>query len=125
MARSVRIPLRGERLPRLTQPNGKPLNNQQMGQSIDNWINAVFAEELRTTAFLDVNTRRQVRLATSIGDMDTFVEEFNKGFANTSQLSTSKPTKQGKEAFDATWTNRPRLKKVSREGRIVFIPKQR
>lgn len=124
MARRSRTPAAGERLPRLTQSNGQPLSNQELGQNIDNWIDSVFTEELRTIAYLDVNTRRQIRLATGIGDMDAFVKEFNNGFANTSQLSTNKP-KQGKEVFGETWTNRPRLKKISREGRIVYIPKQK
>ena len=122
--RPIRIPVTGERRPRLTQPNGQPLSNQQLGQNIDNWVTEVFTEELRTIAYLDVNTRRQIRLATGIGDMEAYVKEFNNAFANTSQLSTNKP-KQGKEVFGETWSNRPRLKKVSREGRIVYIPKQK
>ena len=116
-----RVPIAGQRYPRLTQ-NGQLLNNQQIGENIDNWINTTFEEELRLTAFLDVNTRRQIRLATGIGDMETYVEQFNNGFAQTSQLSPNKSI-QGKEAFGETWTNRPRLRKVSIEGRIVYKPK--
>jgi len=111
---------RGQRLPRLTN-NGQLLNNQQISQNIDGWIGAVFQEELRMTAFLDINTRRQVRLATGIGDMEAYAEQFNKGFAQTSQLSRNKAN-PGKEAFGETWTNRPRLRKISTEGRIVYQP---
>jgi len=113
----------GQRYPRLTQ-NGQLLNNQQIGQNIDNWINNSFEEELRLTAFLDVNSRRQIRLATGIGNMKTYTEQFNNGFAQTSQLSADKSI-QGKEAFGENWANRPRLKKVSVEGRIVFKPKNK
>jgi len=111
---------RGQRLPRLTN-NGQLLNNQQISQNIDGWIGAVFQEELRMTAFLDINTRRQIRLATGIGDMEAYAEQFNQGFAQTSQLSRNKAN-PGKEAFAETWTNRPRLRKVSTEGRIVYQP---
>lgn len=120
---NIRIPLQGSRYPRLTS-NGQLLNNQQIGQNIDQWINTVFEEELRMTAFLDVNHRRQIRLATGIGNMTTYVEQFNNGFAQTSQLSPQKSV-QGKEAFGETWTNRPRLRKISIEGRIVYQPKGR
>lgn len=118
---SIRVPTVGQRYPRLTQ-NGQLLSDQQIGQNIDNWINVIFEEELRMTAFLDVNSRRQIRLATGIGNMDTYVEQFNNGFAQTSQLSPNKSI-QGKEAFGETWTNRPRLRKISIEGRIVYKPK--
>lgn len=125
MARSrIRVPLQsGERLPRLTQ-KGQILSNQEIGKNIDDWITSVFTDELRLTAFLDVNTRRQIRLATGVGDMETYIDQFNKGFADTSQLFADK-SKTGKEAFGETWSNRPRLKKISVEGRIVFIPKQK
>lgn len=108
-------------MPRLTE-NGRLLTDQQLEKNIDGWIDGILEEELRMTAFLDVNTRRQIRLATGIGNMDTYVDQFNKGFADTSQLSPEK-AKPGKEAFGEPWVNRPRLKKISREGRIVFIPK--
>lgn len=112
---------RGERFPRLTQ-NGQLLSNQQIGQNIDNWIDTAFEEELRLTAFLDVNTRRQIRLATGIGNMEAYVDQFNNGFAQTSQLSPNKSI-QGKDAFGEAWTNRPRLRKISIEGRIVYKPR--
>jgi hypothetical protein len=117
---SIRVPTRGQRLPRLTQ-DGRLLNNQQISANINNWVDSVFQEELRMTAFLDVNTRRQIRLATGVGDINAYVEQFNNGFAQTSQLSPDK-AKPGKEAFGETWTNRPRLRKISREGRIVYQP---
>ena len=117
---SIRVPIRGQRLPQLTQ-NGQLLNNQQIGKNIDGWVENVFTEELRMTAFLDVNTRRQIRLATGVGDISAYVEQFNNGFAQTSQLSPDK-SKPGKEAFGETWTNRPRLRKISIEGRIVYQP---
>ena len=117
---SIRIPTRGQRLPQLTQ-NGQLLNNQQIGQNIDGWVSSVFQEELRMTAFLDVNTRRQIRLATGVGNIEAYAEQFNNGFAQTSQLSRNKAN-PGKEAFGETWTNRPRLKKISIEGRIVYQP---
>ena len=122
MARSpsIRIPRRGERLPRLTE-RGVPLSEKEIGKNIDNWVDSVFQEELRMTAFLDVNTRRQIRLATGVGDIGAYVEQFNNGFAQTSQLSPNK-SNVGKEAFGETWTNRPRLRKISVEGRIVYRP---
>jgi len=121
MARaSIRVPTRGQRLPRLTQ-NGQLLNNQQIARNIDGWVDGVFQEELRMTAFLDVNSRRQIRLATGVGDINAYVKQFNNGFAQSSQLSRNKAN-PGKEAFGETWTNRPRLKKVSVEGRIVYRP---
>jgi hypothetical protein len=124
MARSstIRVPIAGQRYPRLTQ-NGQLLNNQQIGQNIDNWINGAFEEELRLTAFLDVNTRRQIRLATGIGDIETYVEQFNNGFTKTSQLASKDKPIQGKEAFGEAWPNRPRLKKISLDSRIVYIPR--
>lgn len=118
----IRVPIH-ERLPRLTE-GGKLLSDKEIGGNIDNWIASIFADELRMTAFLDVNTRRQIRLATGIGNMEAYVEQFNKGFADTSQLYTDK-SKAGKEAFGEAWTNRPRLKKISIEGRIVFVPRQK
>ncbi len=121
MARpSIRVPTRGQRLPQLTQ-NGQLLNNQQIAKNIDGWVDGVFQEELRMTAFLDVNSRRQIRLATGVGDINAYVKQFNNGFAQTSQISRNK-SNPGKEAFGETWTNRPRLKKVSVEGRIVYRP---
>lgn len=122
MARSpsIRVPTRGQRLPRLTQ-DGRLLTDQQIGENINKWIDGVFAEELRLTAFLDVNTRRQIRLATGVGDMGAYVEQFNNGFAQTSQLSPDK-AKPGKDAFGEAWINRPRLRKISVEGRIVYQP---
>lgn len=115
---------RAGKLPRLTQ-KGKLLNPAEIASNINNWIDDEFAEELRLTAFLDVNTRRQIRLATGVGDIDTFVGEFNSGFANTSQLATDPgvKTKSGHQAFGEVWTDRPRLKKISREFRVVFRPK--
>ena len=106
--------------PKLTD-KGKILSPDQVGKNIDNWIASEFEEELRMTAFLDVNTRRQIRLATGVGDMKTYVEEFNKGFSNTSQLSIEedKP-KAGEEAFGEPWQNRPKLRKISQEYRIVY-----
>jgi len=123
MARNptIRVPIAGQRYPRLTQ-NGQLLNNQEIGKNIDNWITSAFEEELRLTAFLDVNTRRQIRLATGVGDMEAYVEQFNNGFAQTSQLSANKSI-QGKDAFGEAWNDRPRLKKISVEGRIVYKPR--
>src|SRR6185503_8508684 len=120
MARNptIRVPIAGQRYPRLTQ-NGQLLNNQEIGKNIDNWITSAFEEELRLTAFLDVNTRRQIRLATGVGDMEAYVEQFNNGFAQTSQVSGKKSI-QGKGAFGEAWNDRPRLKKISVEGRIVY-----
>ncbi|MEG4915748.1 hypothetical protein [Microcoleus sp. B7-D4] len=100
------------------------LSDQQIGKNIDSWVDGVFGEELRLTAFLDVNTRRQIRLATGVGDINAYVEQFNNGFAQTSQLSPDK-AKPGKEAFGETWTNRPRLRKISVEGRIVYQPQKK
>jgi hypothetical protein len=117
---NIRAPGRGQRLPQLTQ-NGQLLNNQQLGKNIDGWVDDIFQEELRMTAFLDVNTRRQIRLATGVGDIEAYADQFNNGFAQTSQLSRDKAN-PGKEAFGETWTNRPRLRKVSVEGRIVYQP---
>jgi hypothetical protein len=107
-------------LPQLTQ-NGQLLNNQQLGKNIDGWVDDIFQEELRMTAFLDVNTRRQIRLATGVGDIAAYADQFNNAFAQTSQLSRDKAN-PGKEAFGETWTNRPRLRKISVEGRIVYQP---
>ena len=122
MARSsIRVPTRGQRLPRLTSSNRRVLPPQAVGKAIDNWIDESLEDELRLTAFLDVNTRRQVRLATGIGDMNAYVDQFNKGFADTSQLSPEK-SKRGKEAFGEAFINRPKLKKISIEGRIVYQP---
>lgn len=115
---------RGGRLPRLT--NGvQMLSNQEIANNIDGWINDELEEELRLTAFIDVNTRRQIRLATGVGDMETFVGEFNNGFANSSQLSTDTEakSKSGEQAFGEAWTDRPRLKKISQEYRIAYRPK--
>ena len=109
-------------LPRLTE-KGKLLDNKQIAQNIDNWIDKEFEEELRMTAFLDVNTRRQIRLATGVGDMESFVEEFNKGFTSTSQLSPKQKSKPGQEAFGEPWQNRPKLKKVSQEYKVTYRPK--
>jgi len=121
MARpSIRVPTRGQRLPQLTQ-NGQLLNNQQIAKNIDGWVEGVFQEELRMTAFLDVNSRRQIRLATGVGDINAYAKQFNNGFAQSSQLSRNKAN-PGKEAFGETWTNRPRLRKISVEGRIVYRP---
>lgn len=101
------------------------MSNQEIGSNINNWIQDEFEEELRLTAFLDVNTRRQIRLATGVGDMETFVGEFNNGFANSSQLSSDSEVKakSGEQAFGEAWTDRPRLKKISQEFRIVYRPK--
>lgn len=118
-----RTPTTGQRLPRLTQ-DGKALSNKEISKNIDNWIDEVFAEELRLSAFLDVNTRRQIRVATGIGNMSNFVDQFNNGFQSTSQLSAKKPS-PGKDAFGGDWVDRPRLKKISVEGRVVFIPRQK
>lgn len=113
------------RNPRLTGKDGLPLSSQEMGKNIDNWIESELEETLRLTAFLDVNTRRQIRLATSVGDISEFVEEFNNGFVNTSQLASEEDVKgaKGKEAFGEAWSDRPRLKKISTEYRILYRPK--
>jgi hypothetical protein len=100
------------------------LNTKEIANNINNWIEDEFEEELRLTAFLDVNTRRQIRLATGIGDIDAFVEEFNKGFANSSQLSPQKSS-PNTGAFGEPWSDRPKLKKISQEARIVFRPKRK
>lgn len=112
------------RLPRLTNKS-KLLSDEEIAKNIDGWINDELEEELRLTAFIDVNTRRQIRLATGVGDMETFVGEFNNGFANSSQLSTDAETKSksGEQAFGEAWTDRPRLKKVSQQYRITYRPK--
>jgi hypothetical protein len=111
------------KLPRLTR-QGRSLSPQEQAENINNWIQDEFEEELRLTALLDVNTRRQIRLATGVGDMDTFVDEFNQGFANSSQLlpEKSNPTKG---AFGEPWSDRPKLKKISQEARITFRPKRK
>ncbi|WP_293134624.1 hypothetical protein [Microcoleus sp. bin38.metabat.b11b12b14.051] len=106
--------------PRLTDKKGKMLSPEQAGKNIDNWVEGEFEEELRMTAFLDVNTRRQIRLATGVGDMKSFVEEFNKGFSNTSQLSIEDKPRAGEEAFGEAWQNRPKLRKISQEYRINY-----
>jgi uncharacterized phage infection (PIP) family protein YhgE len=116
-----RIRARGQRLPQLTQ-NGQLLNNQQISENINGWVEDVFTEELRMTSFLDVNTRRQIRLATGVGDINAYIEQFNNGFSGTSQLLSTDKAKAGKEAFGETWANRPRLRKISIEGRIVYQP---
>ncbi|MCC3532480.1 MAG: hypothetical protein JGK21_31440 [Microcoleus sp. PH2017_22_RUC_O_B] len=72
-----------QRRPKLTQ-KGRLLDNQQISKNIDNWVETEFQDELRMTAFLDVNTRRQIRLGTGVGDMEVFNEEFNNGFSGTS-----------------------------------------
>jgi hypothetical protein len=99
-----------------------PLSAQEMANGINNWIEDELEEELRLTAFLDVNTRRQIRLATGVGDIETFVNEFNQGFANSSQLlpEKSSPTKG---AFGEPWSDRPKLKKISQEARVVYRKK--
>lgn len=114
------------RRPRLTQ-NGRLLSNQQLAKNIDNWIEAELEEELRLTAFLDVNTRRQIRLGTGVGDIKTYVDQFNDGFSGSSQLSTSQTqkSKKGQVAFGEPWKNRPKLKKVNQEYQIAYKPKQK
>ncbi|MEK0186496.1 hypothetical protein [Microcoleus anatoxicus] len=122
---AIRRTGKGGRFPRLTGKGGAPLSAQETGKNIDNWIESELEELLRTTAFLDVNTRRQIRLATGVGDIARFVEEFNNGFANTSQLASDEDVKsvKGKEAFGEAWNDRPRLKKISTEYRILYRPK--
>lgn len=110
---------RGKR-PKLTDKSGKALSPKEAGKNIDNWVQGEFEEELRMTAFLDVNTRRQIRLATGVGDMKNFVSEFNKGFVNTSQLGTEEKPRIGEEAFGETWQNRPKLRKISQEYTITY-----
>lgn len=112
------------KLPKLTK-NGKLLSDKEIEDNINNWMDDELSEELRMTAFLDVNTRRQIRLATGVGDIDAFVNEFNNGFANSSQLSTNTEakSKSGEQAFGEAWSDRPRLKKISREFRIIYKPK--
>jgi hypothetical protein len=118
MARSRTI----QRRPKLTE-KGRLLDNQQIGKNIDNWVEGEFENELRMTAFLDVNTRRQVRLGAGVGDMEVFVEEFNNAFSATSQLSTSQQkAKKGSQAFGEPWKNRPKLKKISQEYKIGYRP---
>lgn len=115
---------RGGKLPRVTD-KGRLLNSNEIANNINNWINDAFEEELRMTAFLDVNQRRQIRLATGVGDMESFVKEFNNGFSNSSQLSPDPKSKSkaGEQAFGEAWTDRPRLKKISQEFRITYRPK--
>lgn len=124
MARSPATGRRSGKLPRLTN-KGKLLSNADLKKNIDGWIDGEFEEELRLTAFLDVNHRRQVRLATGVGDMPTFVDEFNNGFANTSQLSSDEKVKarSGDRAFGEAWSDRPRLRKISQESRVIYRPK--
>jgi hypothetical protein len=123
-----RRPAAGKRrqgkLPKLTN-KGKMLGNQEISNNINNWIDAEFEEELRLTAFIDFNLRRQIRLATGIGDMGNFVEEFNNAFANTSQLASDSEVKSrsGQEAFGESWSDRPRLRKISTETRVIYRPK--
>lgn len=113
---------RASRRPKLMQ-KGKMLSDQEIGKNIDNWIDNEFQDELRMTAFLDVNARRQVRLATGVGDMETFTKQFNNAFAETSQLSTSsQKAKKGDRAFGQPWSNRPKLKKISQEYKIGYRP---
>lgn len=108
----------------MTADDGRPLSVQEMSNGINDWMEDELEEELRLTAFLDVNTRRQIRLATGVGDMDTFVDEFNKGFANSSQLAPEKAS-PNKGAFGEPWSDRPKLKKISQEARIVFRKKKK
>lgn len=124
MAAPRRRARRSGRLPRVTD-RGKLLNSNEIAKNINNWVQDTFEEELRMTAFLDVNQRRQIRLATGVGDMESFVKEFNNGFANSSQLSLDpkSKSKQGEQAFGEAWTDRPRLKKISQESRITYQPK--
>lgn len=112
------------KLPKLTK-NGKLLSDNEIESNIDNWMDDELTEELRMTAFLDVNTRRQIRLATGVGDMEAFVNEFNNGFANSSQLSSDGKAKgkPGEQAFGEAWSDRPKLRKISREFRIIYKPK--
>lgn len=112
------------KLPKLTK-KGKLLSNKELEDNINNWIDDELTEELRMTAFLDVNTRRQIRLATGVGDMEAFVNEFNNGFANSSQLSSdgNAKSKPGEQAFGEAWSDRPKLRKISREFRITYKPK--
>lgn len=115
---------RSGKIPKLTK-NGKLLPDREIEDNINNWVDDELTEELRMTAFLDVNTRRQIRLATGVGDMEAFVNEFNNGFANSSQLSSdgNAKSKPGEQAFGEAWSDRPRLKKISREFRIIYKPK--
>lgn len=101
------------------------LSGQEISDNINNWIDGEFEEELRLTAFIDFNLRRQIRLATGIGDMESFVDEFNNAFAGTSQLSSDSQVKSrsGQEAFGESWSDRPRLKKISTESRVTYQPK--
>lgn len=102
---------------------GQMLGDQEIAKNIDNWVENEFQDELRMTAFLDVNARRQVRLATGVGDMETFTKQFNNAFAETSQLSTSsQKAKKGDRAFGQPWSNRPKLKKISQEYKIGYRP---
>lgn len=112
------------KLPRLTK-KGKQLSDQEIEKNIGDWVNDELVEEMRMTAFIDVNTRRQIRLATGVGDMEAFVSEFNNGFANTSQLSSDAEAKNkaGEQAFGEAWSDRPKLKKISREFRVTYKPK--
>lgn len=122
-----RSPSQGKRrqgkLPRLTN-KGQILKPQELAENINNWLEDEFEEELRLTAYIDVNTRRQVRLATGIGDIETFVDEFNKGFANSSQLLPEKADPNS-GAFGEAWSDRPKLKKISQEARITYRPKRK
>ena len=115
---------RAGKLPRLTD-RGRQLSPADQKKNIDGWIEGEFEEELRMTAFLDVNQRRQIRLATGVGDMPTFVDEFNNGFSNTSQLSSDEKIKSrsGDRAFGESWSDRPRLRKISVEARVIYRPK--
>lgn len=123
-----RTPAKGKRragkLPKLTS-KGKMLTDKEISNNIDNWIGGEFEEELRLTAFIDFNLRRQIRLATGIGDIESFVDEFNNGFAATSQLSPDSEVKSrsAQKAFGKSWSDRPRLKKISTETRVIYQPK--
>ena len=112
--------LRGNR-PRLVGADGKPLPAEEMGKNIDGWIDYSFQEELRLTAYLDVNTRRQIRLATGVGDMNSFINEFNNGLVNTMTVSTPTVDKTKKQLSENPKL-RPRLRKISQEYQITYRP---
>lgn len=118
MAKSTIGGVGKRRLPQLTR-KGKPLSQEEVDNNINNWIEAEFIEELRLTAYLDFNTRRQIRIATGVGDMDSFVDEFNDGFINS---STAASPEEQKELETLHKKRRPKLKKINQEYTVAYRP---
>lgn len=102
--------------PKLTDDSGVPKKDDQIKGEIAGWLKEeIEAERLKRelNRFLE---RRNIRQALGVGDVATFIKEFEGGFKNSAKETKPQLDDEGEAAiYGEAKENRPKVKKISQE----------